>query len=629
MAGLKRCLGVDLGTHSVKVVELAQVKNQRELSVLKMCEAKLELAPDASQQERRDKMVQALRELLRENHIQTKRAAFSLPGQTVFVRHFPLPFTTEERLERIVRFEARQQIPFPADQTVLQWQVFQGATEGEVEVLLVALRKDIVADFMSVASKSGLQIVQVCVSSFALYNYHAFASRGGVLADDPLAKKPAGAKSRKSFLSLPFRKKKTDDRQEEQQKEADEAETSFELEEIKAYVNLGASTFDLAIHRQGEQDLLGFVRSVPVAGNEITRALQRHRAIDDFQEAEQLKENRVQLIVPGYEEELPEYIDRSASEAISRSVDRMVNELRRSLDFYISRPDGAAVDGVCLSGGLAQLPNLALYIEDKLGMPVEVAAAPTESEAFKFPDQHPEELGQYLVALGLGLSGLDHGQIRVSFLPRAQQVQIEFRKKRLQVAALGALLLVMLGLSWSVAESHVSLYKRWTQDLRSDKRRLTTTANHINTMEVSRKEIFRQFELLGNALPAQQDYWFELFMTLLKVKPIAVMFTRIEFDARGTVVIEGLSQTRPSVAHFLTGLREDKACAKFIDEVEMGEDSFEEVFDADFGKNVTFFRIYLYLKEATTRFQEFDDYGTDAGTATSTGNAGSDRYNYE
>src|SRR5690606_13029165 len=135
----KKCLGVDLGTSSVKLVELSVERGG--VRVVKAVSAETNLDPSASPEEKRDILVKTLKEMLKGAKISTKDAIFSMPGQKVFIRRFRLPETSPERLDRIVRFEARQQIPFPPEQTDLQFQFTYFPEDKEVEVLLVAVRK--------------------------------------------------------------------------------------------------------------------------------------------------------------------------------------------------------------------------------------------------------------------------------------------------------------------------------------------------------------------------------------------------------------------------------------------------------------------------------------------------------
>jgi len=380
MQARRKCLGVDLGCNTIKVAELVYEKGQ--LKITNLASAELNLPHRVSESERNEKALSVLRDLLKKNRIATKEAVFCIPGQSVFVRRVKLPKTTDERLARIITYEARQQIPFPLDKTVMEYQVFPEAEEDEVVVLMVAVKRDHINSYMEVVKRTGLKPLSVGVSSLALYNYYIFDK--GPLFD----KVPEGAETTEKEkvdkvgkllrgFSLPFlkRKPKPQEKPEEEKEEAEErpVEDVSAYEEVKAYVNIGASMLDLSIARLGKTPTLGFTRSVPVAGNEITKCIQDKSGIESFEEAERVKKQEVMLRTLEAEEGTEhEPVNQEATEATMFIVDRLIAELRRSLDFYISQPEGMAIDAIYLSGGQAQLSNLDSYIEEKLGLPVEV-----------------------------------------------------------------------------------------------------------------------------------------------------------------------------------------------------------------------------------------------------------------
>src|SRR5258706_6505027 len=104
--------------------------------------------------------------------IRTRNAVFWVRVQSVFVRRRKLPKASQQRMGQMIRFEARQQIPFPLDQTILQYQVFEEPGEAEADVLLVAVKRDYINHFMRMINRTGLRPLAVSVSSLALYNFH-------------------------------------------------------------------------------------------------------------------------------------------------------------------------------------------------------------------------------------------------------------------------------------------------------------------------------------------------------------------------------------------------------------------------------------------------------------------------
>jgi hypothetical protein len=172
MHNLRKCLGVDIGTTSIKVAELVAEKTGAR--VTKFFTVPIPLPPAPLTPERAEVVAKTLRDALKERKVSTKQAVFCISGQNVFVRKVRVPRTTEERLRRIINYEARQQIPFALENAIIEYQVFDVGEETELEVLLVAVKKDLVADFMKVVSRTGLRPAMVSVSSFALFNFHVF-----------------------------------------------------------------------------------------------------------------------------------------------------------------------------------------------------------------------------------------------------------------------------------------------------------------------------------------------------------------------------------------------------------------------------------------------------------------------
>ena len=168
MAGLKRCIGIDLGSYSVKIAEMAMDKGG--LRVIRMVSAPLPVGPDALETERSSVMISTVRSLIKTNKISTKKAVFSMPGHTIFQRRLRLPRAPGPRLKQIIQFEARQVIPFPLEKTALRYQIFDTEEEREVEVLLVAMKKETNEAFMRMIRRMGLRPVGIGVSTLSLFN---------------------------------------------------------------------------------------------------------------------------------------------------------------------------------------------------------------------------------------------------------------------------------------------------------------------------------------------------------------------------------------------------------------------------------------------------------------------------
>ncbi len=569
----RKCLGIDVGTTSVKIAELTAEK--RGARVTRMFRGEVPLPPGPLDAARMEEIAKVVRQIISANKISTKDAVFSVPGQNVFIRRIRFPRTNEERMHRIVAYEAKQQIPFPPENSLMEYQVFDYGDSAEVEVLLAAIKTDIVTDFMKLVNKCGLRPVMISVTSLALFNFHVFDSTpfAEMLeaikeSQEPTTAVPAAAaaepakEGKKKGMKLPkmsFGKKKKLDAEDVASAEPPEESEVLHIEdlppaddmfeEVKAYINVGSQTFDLAIARHGKRKMLGFTRSVPWAGGELTRLLMQQLNIDAAQ-AEQLK--RTEISLPS-SADLEPTASNPASEIANKWAERMVLEIRKSFDFYIAQPDGMAVDNIVLSGGGAELPGLTSFMEDRLGVPVELREEPQNPDLTVSERPEKESLTSFLVAFGLGLSGLGYGHVRSDFLPRDLKVVREFKKKKVELAIMAAILLAMVGLSTMIGTSEISNMRSWLTQNEGQLSQARTDAGLLSAARADRQSAATKIEAVGAAL-GDRSFLLQLMSILESLKPAGVAFDRMELQPDGTIRIGGTAQNDPAYTSFLNAL---------------------------------------------------------------------------
>lgn len=597
MHNLRKCLGIDIGTTSVKIVDMVAEKTGAR--VTKYFSVPIPLPPGPLDAQRIDVVSKVIRDALKSEKISTKHAVFSISGQNVFVRKVRLPRTTEERLHRIIAYEARQQIPFALENAIVEYQVFDLGPESELEVLLVAAKKELVNEFMKLVMKTGLKPVAISVSSFALFNFHIFdATPFDRLCEELglIKKKKAktatqtagegeGATEQKSGKKFAFKlpsfslgKKAKPETAAESPEELpevalEEAPVEEEVfEDVRAFINVGAQTFDLAIARLGKYRLLGFTRSVPWGGLELTRTLQERLGLDDPDAAEEIKRQKALILIPGREQEVDEsQADPEASEAATTWADRLILDIRKSLDYYISQPDGVAVDSIYLSGGQAVQPNLAAYIEEKLGIPVEIKAH-VENEALRVPsvDDSPAGIANFCIAMGLGLTGLGYGRITIDFLPRELKTLREFKKKNIEVALLTAGLVAMIAVSTQVGQRDISNMKRWLEENQMKIQTAAQTSQKLTEARQKRDKVNEKFTALGDAF-GDRGFWLEFLGMLQNVKPADVLITALQMKPDGEVTIECEAENLRSLLDFVKALRGQTDWVKSIINSNVGD----------------------------------------------------------
>lgn len=610
-----QCLGIDIGTHSIRIAEL--VIGGKGVKIKRLLEQKLELEAGQKESQRQDAIVKQLKAMLKDNKIKTLAAVFCVPGQTVFVRRVRVPKTSPERLERIIRFEARDQIPFPLDKTVLEYQVFETEVPTELEVLMVAIKKEYIHSFMKLVRKAGLKTLAISVSSLALHNFHTgnktSADLAALLETVKSAKKSkkedkskAAEKGKKKGLSLSLgrfgKKKKDAEAQEDAESTAvgDDESAPFdtmELEEIQAYINLGASVMDLAIPKAGPNALTGFIRTVPVAGVQMDRAIKSKLGIDSIDEARKIKESDAVVLSSDFEiSGDAESVNMDASAALTTVADRIVAEIRRSLDFFVAQPDGVAVDSLVLSGGLANLRHLNDYIEEKMGLPVELTEI--KNEQIELEDDSSAKVSSFAIPIGLAIQGVGLAQISVDFLPQDIKNIRAFKDKQNQLIGVAALLVAMIGFSYQAGASYLSTNILLADELARLNQKGEQESKRVGAAEGDNEKLAGDFKNLAKAATSRIRP-FEIYLGIVGAKPADVLFDRIEILSEGAVVIDGVTERRISISVFLENL-DEHYIIRDAKMTELGELRFRDSLQ----KEVYPFSIRLYSVKREGRYRD-------------------------
>ncbi len=331
----KEIIGIDIGSSSVKLVQLKEQRGTYVLKNVGMLPLPAEAIVDNALMDT-SSIVETIRSLAKSLGVKC-----SISGNAVIIRKISLPTMSSEELEDQIQWEAEQYIPFDINDVFLDFQVLgpDQMDPSKMQVLLVASKKDIINDYVAVFSEAGLRLVVVDVDSFAVQN-------------------------------------------------AFETNYSPGEDEIVALINIGASIMNLNIVRGG---LSLFTRDVQMGGNSYTEELQKQAGISS-EDAERLK------VSGGYAEQ-PKLKD-----IIARINDTLAQEMRRSLDFYISSAGDERVSKVYLSGGCAKIGKLVETVNQKLGVPVEILDPFRKLKVNEktFDTEYLEEIGPLMtVAVGL------------------------------------------------------------------------------------------------------------------------------------------------------------------------------------------------------------------------------------
>jgi type IV pilus assembly protein PilM len=274
-----------------------------------------------------DRLAAALKELFAKNKL-SKRVRLGIGNQRVVVRTLRLPAIEDPKeMEAAVRFQAQEQIPMPLDQAVLEHQIVGGvpAEEGatpQVDVVVVAARRDMVTSFIEPIRRAGLQPVGVDLSAFAMIR---------ALADAPAAE--AGQRPSEADL----------------------------------YCNIGDVT-NLAVAR-GRSCL--FTRVSHAGVEAVAERLAAARGLSAEHATQWL--NYVGLIHPVEQLEGDAEIVVEARAALEEGVSALLDELRLSLDYYGAQESALPVGRIVLSGPGSAIPGLAERMGENLGTAIAVS----------------------------------------------------------------------------------------------------------------------------------------------------------------------------------------------------------------------------------------------------------------
>ena len=191
--GSKSVVGLDIGSSSVKAVELSRRGRSKEFELTHLGVAPM--PAEAIVQGaflNSSAIVEAIREAIEKAKIRTKNVAAAVSGHSVIVKKVSLPAMTRDELDEQIRWEAEQYIPFDVNEVNLDFQILNGGGgEGQMEVLLVAAKKDLVDDYVQVIREAGLVPAAIDVAAFAVEN--AFEANYDVRPDEVVALVNIGA----------------------------------------------------------------------------------------------------------------------------------------------------------------------------------------------------------------------------------------------------------------------------------------------------------------------------------------------------------------------------------------------------------------------------------------------------
>ncbi len=336
-------LGVDIGSHTVKVVEYSGSGQKRSVRRIGRAVVPKGAIEDGSIKDQ-EAVSDVLRGLIDNLQPKIKHASTSIAGYSVIVKKIRVPFADEREIEDNIAIEAENYVPFEIDEVYLDFYPLSNGNDDAqgTDLFLVAAKKEIVDDYAHLLQQIGLNPAVVDVDAFAMGN--AFEGSYGVLSD------------------------------------------------AVALIDLGAQKANLNVISNGQSV---FARDMAIGGNQITLAIQEATGME-FEEAEKVK-------ISGTKDDA---LKTEVSKIIRDICGEWVKEIKKALDYYKmnSKPEDAPRQ-LLLCGGSVLLPGLDRLFAQRLNLPVRLFNPFVNFESEKHIDQqYVDNIGpQMAIAAGLAL----------------------------------------------------------------------------------------------------------------------------------------------------------------------------------------------------------------------------------
>jgi type IV pilus assembly protein PilM len=306
---VSKILGLDIGSNSIKIVEIDLSKKGYELQYVGLAPL-----PDGAIVDKSIKKADVVRNAIQALHglsSRNKRVGISLSGKAVIIKQVTMTSMGGAQLEQQIQMEAEPYIPFDIKDVNLDFHIMgdKPEKEGQMEVVLVAAKRDYMGEYLDLLKSLGLNPVVVDVDPFALEVMYEFC-----------------------YPNV--------------------------QEEIVALVNVGASTMNINILKSAASL---YTRDLPLGGDSITREIMRFFDVS-YERAENIKRGA----------QLDKINARNLRKIFQRSVDYFVSELQKVLDFFSTNVSYDPIQKIFLSGGAAATYGLVQTIESELNIPVEI-----------------------------------------------------------------------------------------------------------------------------------------------------------------------------------------------------------------------------------------------------------------
>jgi len=393
--GTDRVLAVDVGASQLKIGEFLFSRAGMELTGIHQVPLGIDFSAES---DATLAIVDALQNTIKEKKIRPAPVVLSVTGQSAFLRLVKLPPVKRSKIYQTVLYEAQQNVPFPMNDVVWDYQLMgAGSSEGELNVMLVVIKKDIIENLTDCVEAVGLEVEMVDVAPMALYNAVSY--------------------------------------------------NYGDLGECTLVIDIGARSTNLVFMEPGQF----WSRNLPLvgSGNMITQQLMKEFDLP-FKDAEELKFAHATVAFGGAYEDYSDKVISKVSKTVRGVMTRLHIEVERSINFYRTQQGGRAPSRILLAGGGSVIARTDEFFKEKTKVEVEylnpfknviVSEAITEEEIGRCAHLMGE-------VVGVGLRHALPCPLEINLIPPKVASERAFRRKQpfLIAAAFGLVLVALLWL---------------------------------------------------------------------------------------------------------------------------------------------------------------------------------------
>lgn len=418
-------------------------------------------------------LLAAIQETLVANDFQSRSINICAAGYHVFSKFVKLPAVDTAKVSQIIQYEAQQNVPFPLDEVVWDYQIMGTTATGELEVLLVAIKQDVVEELFTLAGEAGLDVQLVDVSAAALCNTFRF--------------------------------------------------NYGDEEGCTMLLDIGAKTSNLLFF---EGDRV-FARSINIGANAITQDFASEMQMT-FDEAEQQK-IEVGFVSLGGAYEEPDDPNAAAVSKIARQVmTRLHIQMNQTIQFYRGQQGGSTPLRLYLAGGASVMAYASQFFAEKLNLPVDYLNPFVNIEL----DEGLDLEGLSSIAhtmgevVGLGIRSLAQCPVNMNLMPKSHQSRVAFQQKK-PYFILAVISMVMVVFAWGwffdrTRAARAAQLAEINKDLAPLKQKSQALASAKKARDANLAQAKEHFATLDNRM-----YWGKFCIEVRK--------TLIEFEKNNTL----------------------------------------------------------------------------------------------